>query len=68
MEQAHNRACDQENDPDQEREQGLDRVPTRLACDSDRDQENGEKHRAHHLPMPPNGGFVMKLTIKVANF
>ncbi|XP_034243260.1 uncharacterized protein LOC117646443 isoform X3 [Thrips palmi] len=54
VEQTHNRGCDQENDPDQEREQGLDRVPTRLACDSDRDQENGEKHRAHHLPMPPN--------------
>lgn len=52
--QAHNRSCDQENHPDQEREQGLDRVPTRLACDSDRDQENGEKHTAHHLPMPPN--------------
>ncbi|XP_052125378.1 uncharacterized protein LOC113204757 [Frankliniella occidentalis] len=46
---------DQVNDSEKERvrEQGLDQVPTRLACDSDRDQENGEKHRSHHLAMPP---------------
>ena len=52
-----------DEEKEREREQGLDQVPTRLASDSDRDQENGEKHRSHHLAMPPNGMLFAPVTL-----